>query len=318
LQRQCPFRFPSTQNDTATIQALQKQLQTAQQTGDKGRVAGILNRLGDIYRVIGRYDESLKAFEQSIAAAIEIKAPLVEAASLGGISHVYMELGDYAEAATVTERSFQLRKGFRGLESLALNNLVITKTMQGEFAVANSYLAAGLALMAQNSPQTAPKNWLIGNQGNLEYVTKGASVALAHYDQISLGQLDRPNASALLNNRGLVYQSQEKFDLALQSYDAALKQLEPTNNTGCQWKTLSNRGRLLAQQGQTAAAIASYQQAIAITTKIWRDSVVNLPPKQQKAYRQIIYPIYQELATLWINQGKFAEADAVFADLKRL
>jgi tetratricopeptide (TPR) repeat protein len=311
LLRQCPLRWPSTQNDATTIQSLQQQLQAFQKAGNKGSAGAILNQLSDIYRVLGRYDEALKAAQQSIDFAKVIDAPGLEAASLGSLVHIYVELGQYAPASVAAERSQQLRQG-SSLEALSLNNLGIVKTLQGQFTVANGHYLAGLALGSNASIS----GWIRANQGNIAYLTQGADRAIARYDQALVPKSDPPNYGALMNNRGLVYQAQGKFDLALQSYDMALQAFVPSNNTSCQWKTLSNRGRLLAQQGQTTAAIGSYQQAVAITTKIWQDSVAKLSPEQRKSYRQIIRPIYQELANLWANQGEFAKADAVFTDLE--
>jgi tetratricopeptide (TPR) repeat protein len=128
--------------------------------------------------------------------------------------------------------------------------------------------------------------------------------------------LDAPNEGGLLNNRGLAYQAVGKFDLALQSYDLALQKLDRPNHRSCQWKTLSNRGRLLARQGQLAEAIVTYRKATDITSKIWQDSILKLSPEQRASYRKIIRPIYVELAALLIGEGKFAEAELLLATLK--
>jgi tetratricopeptide (TPR) repeat protein len=314
LLRQCPIRWPAGETSAATIQSLQQEVKSAQLSGNQSLAGSRLNSLGDIYRVLGRYDEAVQAFQQSIAAAEAIDAPLLAAASWGGLSHTYVELGDYAKAETGFGRSLQLRKAANspGLEALALNNRGIVRTLQGQFEPANADYQQGLTLI---SATTAPGTWMRLNRGNVQYFTQGATVALATYDQVPVTTLDVANKAALLNNRGLAYQALGQFDQALQAYDAALKTLGSTSNTSCQWRTLSNRGRLLAQQGKFVEAVAAYQQATTITTQIWQGSVVKLSPQQQKSYRHVIRPIYQELALLLIQQGKWLEAQTLLMQI---
>jgi tetratricopeptide (TPR) repeat protein len=311
LLRQCPVRFTVGETDPASIASRKQQLQAAQLVGNPG--GGMLNGLGDIYRALGRYDEAIQAYQQSIAAAQAIDAPLLEAASLGGLSHTYVELGDYAQAATATERSLQLRRAANspGLEALALNNRGIVNTLQGQFVPANENFQQGLALVP-----SLP--FLRGNLGNLQYVTQGPTAALATYAQLP-ETLAPENKMALMNNRGLAYQALGQTTQAMQAYDAALTALTPTSNlsnTGCQWRILSNRGRLLAQQGKRVEAIAAYQQATTITTKIWQDAVSKLPLPQQQAYRRVIRPIYQEAAIGLIEQGQWFEAQALLSQIQ--
>jgi tetratricopeptide (TPR) repeat protein len=310
LLRQCPIRWPAGETSAAAIQGLQQQVKSAQLSGNQSLAGSRLNSLGDIYRVLGRYDEAIQAFQQSIAAAEAIDAPLLAAASWGGLSHTYVELGDYAKAETGFGRSLQLRKAANSpsLEALALNNRGIVRTLQGQFELANADYQQGLTL-------TSPGAWMRLNRGNVQYFTQGAAVALASYDQVPVTTLDVVNKAALMNNRGLAYQALGQFDQALQAYDAALKPLGSTSNTSCQWRTLSNRGRLLAQQGKFVEAVAAYQQATTITTQIWQGSVVKLSPQQQKSYRQVIRPIYQELALLLIQQGKWLEAQTLLMQI---
>ncbi len=320
--RQCPFRFPTNQTSPAVILSLQQQIAAAQTAGDLAQVAGLLNQLGNIYLVLGQYDLSIQAYQRSIDLARSTQSLGTEAASLGGLGHSNVELGQYVQATAQFNRSFQIRQSLNAisLTSLSLNNLGIVSNLQGKFSVADNYYQQGLTLVRSNDPaQTSfPSPLLQGNQGNTQFFTQNAVVATATYDRLlALRALDVSNEGALLNNRGLAYQAVGKLDLALQSYDLALQKLEPPNNRSCQWKTLSNRGRLLVQQGQSAAAIVAYRKATDITTQIWRDSILKLSPEQRASYRKMIRPIYTEFAVLLIGQGKFEEADLLLATLRR-
>ncbi len=314
MQRQCPLRWPVSQTDEATVQDFQQQLKAAQRSGDSPLAAAILNALGDIYRVTGHYNASLEAFQQSISLAKTIADPGTESASLGGISHTYVELGQYDQAAVASERSLQLRR-VSNLEVLALNNFGVITALQGRFTAAMGHYKAGLALVKNQDLKRHSVQWIKGNQGNTTYMTQGAAPAIAAYAQVKINAADRSNYGALLNNQALAYQALGQSSQALQHYDQALTYFVPTVETSCHWKTLSNRGRSLAQQGKTAEAIASYQQAVAITKEIWQDSGTPLSPNQQKSYLQVIWPIYEELAGLLIAQGQLTEAQRLLNTL---
>jgi tetratricopeptide (TPR) repeat protein len=321
LLRQCPFRFPSNDNSAATVQSIQQKIATAQTEDKLDQASSLLNQLGDIYRVLGQYDQSIQAYQQSINFAKSTQSLFTEAASLSGMSHTNVELGEYDQANVQLNQALQIRRSLNATytESLTLNNLGVLFNLQGQFSIANDYYQQGLTIVRKNDPnQKSLVNALLqGNQGNTQYFTESAVFASSTYDRIlALQTFDISNQAALLNNRGLAYQAIGKFDLALQSYDLALKNLEIPNNRSCQWKTLSNRGRLLVQQGQLEAAIVAYRKATDITSKIWRDSIVKLSPNQRISYRKLIRPIYRELAILLWSQGKFVEAEDLLATLK--
>jgi tetratricopeptide (TPR) repeat protein len=321
LLQQCPFRFPSNQNSATTIQSVQQQISTARTAGKLDEASSLLNQLGDIYRVLGQYDQSIQAYQQSINFAKSTQSSFVEAASLSGLSHTNVELGQYDQANVQLNQSLQIRRSLNATytESLSLNNLGVLFTLTGQFSVADDYYQQGLAIVRKNDPnqKSLVYGLLQGNQGNTQYFIQSAIVASSTYDRIlALKILDISNEAALLNNQGLAYQAIGKFDLALKSYDLALQNMAIPNNRSCEWKTLSNRGRLLAQQGQSVAAIVSYRKATNITNQIWRDSILKLSSNQRASYYQLIKPIYRELAILLWSQGKFVEAEALLANLK--
>jgi tetratricopeptide (TPR) repeat protein len=314
MQRQCPLRWPVNQTDEATIQDFQQQLKAAQRSGNSPLAAGLLNALGDIYRVTGHYNASLEAFQQSISLAKTIADPGIESASLGGISHTYVELGQYDQAAVASERSLQLRL-VSNRETLALNNFGVITALQGRFTAAMGHYKAGLALVKNEDLKRHSVQWIKGNQGNTTYMTQGAASAIAAYAQVKINASDPSNYGALLNNQALAHQALGQSNQALQRYNQALTYFVPTVETSCHWKTLSNRGRSLVTQGKSAEAILSYQQAVAITTAIWQDSMTPLSPNQQKSYLQVIWPIYEELAGLLIEQGRLTEAETLLNTL---
>jgi tetratricopeptide (TPR) repeat protein len=309
--QQCPLRFAAAAHPAAEIPALQGQLKILQRQKKTLPAGNALNQLGDQYRVLGDYGQARSAYEQSIALAKAGRSPGLEAASLAGLSHVDLELGQPDRAQTGFEKSFQLRKTLKApfLEALALNNLGLVQAAQGQFPQAAQSYQQGLKLAP---PQF---RWLqlllIGNQGNQQFFAQTPTAALNTYN-LALQQptvKTSGNYGPLMNNRGLAYQALGQTAPAWQAYDAALATFSPPNNVSCQWKTLSNRASLLVQQGRTAEAISEYRRAIAVTTLIWRRS--GLSPADRQSYRAVILPVYAELAALLNQEGRSAEAEAV-------
>jgi tetratricopeptide (TPR) repeat protein len=281
-QRQCPLRFPAGETDVEAIADLQTQLADGRKTKDMAQTGNTLNILGNIYRDLGLYSQALKAYNESIGIGKSTKSVGLEAASLAGRAYTELELGQYDQAIAGFEQALKLRRtmNFPPLEALTLNNLGIAYAAQGNAQMAQTAYQRGITIATQD-PKAKPMlftQWLRWNQANLKFVTNG-----------------------------------DVADFALKTYGYALQAFVPTGNFSCQWTVLRNRGRLLAQQGQTEPAIASYYEAIGVTFRVLQDSELAAPEKA--GYRQVVTPLYQELAALLKRLGRDSEAQTVLKKL---
>lgn len=318
-QRQCPLRFPAGATDTTAIADLQQRLADARKTKDMAQAGNTLNVLGNIYRDLGLYSQALKTYDESIGIGKSTKSVGLEAASIAGRAYTELELGQYASAIAGFEQALKLRStlNFPPLEALTLNNLGIAYAAQGNSQMAQSAYQRGITIATQD-PKAKPMlftQWLRWNQANLKFVTNGdvADFAGDRPGFAPINQLDRTNYGALMNNLALAYETEGNVDEALKTYGYALQSFVPTGNFSCQWTVLRNQGRLLAQQGQTEPAIASYYEAIGVTFRVLQDNALAAPEKA--GYRQVVTPLYQELAALLKRLGRDSEAQTVLKKL---
>jgi tetratricopeptide (TPR) repeat protein len=318
-QRQCPLRYPAGDTSAAAIAELQAQLTAARKTKDMAAVGNTLNFLGNIYRDLGLYSQALKVYDESIGIGKSIKSASLEAASIAGRAYTELELGQYDQAIAGFEQALKLRRTLNlpPLEGLTLNNLGIAYAATNQPQMAQAAYQQGIR-MTTTDLKARPMvftQWLRWNQANLKFATQGdaADFAPDRPGFVPPNKLDRTNYGAFLNNLALVYEADGRPDEALKIYGDALKAFVPTGNFSCQRTAWLNQGRLLAQQGQTEAAIAAYYEAIGVTFRVLRDS--DLPSTEKASYRSMVTPIYQELAALLRRQGRDQDAQSVLQQL---
>jgi tetratricopeptide (TPR) repeat protein len=319
LQRQCTTWFsPSAAIYSESTAAKSKQdLQTAQAKGDTRLVTRLAQSLGDQYLAAGRYTEATQSYQQAVTAANMTQQVANEIGSYSGIGNAYMGLGGYKKAETAYAKTIELTRSESGPLNYRFNQLGMALTMQGRFGEANATYQQGLA----SSPSTGSiKEFILANQGNVEFFTKSPAAAIAVYDRVllanpSLKTSTNAQSVILMNNRGLAYQAIGQVEPATEAYNTALAALSRNNNVDCRWQTLSNYGRLLAEQGKLADATTYYRQATDLTTKIWHESRQTISPEDLQAFRQMIRPVHQELVMLLVAQGKFSEVAAVLEPL---
>jgi tetratricopeptide (TPR) repeat protein len=317
-QRQCPLRYPAGDTSAAAIADLQSQLADGRKTKDMAQVGNTLNILGNIYRDSGLYSQALKAYNESIEIGKSSKSAGLEAASIAGRAYTELELGQYQSAIAGFEQALKLRRtlNFPPLEGLTLNNLGIAYAATNQPQMAQAAYQDGIRIATQDPTKTTIfAQWLRWNQANLRFATYGdaSDFAKDEPDFVRVKQLDRTNYGALMNNVALIHEEIGQPDDALRMYGYAIQSFTPTGNFSCQRIAWQNQGRLLAQQGKTENAIASYYEAIGVTFRVLRDS--DLPSTEKASYRSMVTPIYQELAALLQRQGRDQDAQAVLQQL---
>ncbi|NER48657.1 MAG: tetratricopeptide repeat protein, partial [Symploca sp. SIO1A3] len=74
---------------------------------DKPNLANTLNRLGNFYQELGRYERAISLYKQSLAISREIGAQQTEAASLSNLGKAYQFLGDKASNLETAIAAYQ-------------------------------------------------------------------------------------------------------------------------------------------------------------------------------------------------------------------
>jgi tetratricopeptide (TPR) repeat protein len=169
--------------------------------------ARIYNRLGSIYRSLGRRELALRHLEQAIALCKEAGDTVEEGWSLNHLGRLYASMGEKERANAyydeVLERAQSHKE--RVLEAAAFNNL----------------------------------GWISSAWGKRDLERKYYRAALAIYRELG----DRTGEASTLNNLGRVSEDSGEYEQAQQYYQEALAIFQAIGNRrGCGW-ALNNLGR---------------------------------------------------------------------------
>lgn len=115
---------------------------------------------------------------------------------------------------------------------------------------------------------------------------------------------DRRLLAFALGELGRWYECQKEYEKALEITQNARIAAEDEYDSRYLWEWQA--GRILRAQGQTDEAIAAYERAIA-TLEIIRDDILIASRDIQFDFRDSIDPVYRELVTLRLKQGKPSE-----------
>lgn len=169
--------------------------------------ARIYNRLGSIYRTLGRKELALQHLEQAIALAQEAGDVVERAWSLNHLGRLYASMGEKERASAYYEEVLQQARTSheRIMEGVALNNL----------------------------------GWIYSAWGKKDLERKYYTEALKIYRE----DRDRKGQAATLNNLGRVAEDDGDYEQALQYYREALSIFQALGDRrACGW-TLNNLGR---------------------------------------------------------------------------
>lgn len=195
---------------------------------DQSSEAATLNSIGLVYDSLGRNQEALAAFNQTLLVLQAGEDRNGEAIVLGNIGLIYNSSGDPERALEFYNRALPIlrRKGNRSGEASILNNIGRVYQSLAETQKALEYYNEALAL----------------------WRTVG-SVA---------------GEASTRNNLGSTYETLGKPDTALEYYRQALQLLRQTGDRAGEGTTLNNIGFLYFRRGDTTNALSYYSQAVAL------------------------------------------------------
>ena len=246
------------------------------------RAAEILERIGDVLLLTGRYDDALASF--AAARQRTPGAPVLSARMWRKAAAAYLLKSEYAaatdaltdartalegtkdlEAAQIELQAGQLawRKGDYPGARQALSEAVISATMLvATDADAESVLAEGLKQL-----------------GNVSFLAGKRDDAERHYRE-SLEMYDRRGDTIGLanvhSNLGVVYRRMGRWDDALRELESSLALRERIGDPWGIGTTHNNIGEVHRTRGELAPAIDAYERALAVWTPIGYSSGVAL------------------------------------------
>ncbi len=193
--------------------------------------SGLLNELGLLFNSLGKYEEALKYYQDSLEICKEVGDRQGEGATLNNIGLIYQFWGKYKEALKRYQESLEIRNeiGDRQGEGTTLNNIGFVYQIWGKCEEALKYCKESLEISKE-----------IG---------------------------DRQGERTTLNNIGFVYQIWGKYEEALKHYQDSLEIKKEIGVRKGEGTTLWNMGQLLIDKDRDRA-IAYLEEAVEIEKEL--------------------------------------------------
>ncbi|GAB3407719.1 AfsR/SARP family transcriptional regulator [Flindersiella endophytica] len=240
-------------------------LEAVKQTGSLSGEAVILGNYGECCLVLGRYDEALDHFTRALALNREIGHRGKEADTLRELAAVHCDTGNHREAQELARAAVTLAQeiGDRRYEADALNTLGTVLHSVGQFDSAIGFHLQALAIARETGARQHEVTALVGLAHSYQH--RGESIrALECADQARelAGRLGhRLLEGPALTAGAMIRLVQGDLDGAVAAAEAALFVHQETGHRLGLARTYLVLGRALYARGETAAAVARWEQA---------------------------------------------------------
>ncbi|MEN8217659.1 MAG: tetratricopeptide repeat protein [Pseudomonadota bacterium] len=184
--------------------------------------------LGNIYALLGRYDDALAQYKLALPVVLKEKDQKNEATILHNQAAIYLQTGYFKEAESAISQALELWQALGELSNIAAtwNLLGLLHREKGEMELAISYFQKSLELS--------------------QHLHEQAGVADSY------------------NNIGYVYYTQAQYKVALSNFKQALSIWEKLGISFKVANTLSNLASVYTATGQYSVALEHYQTALTL------------------------------------------------------
>jgi adenylate cyclase len=244
--------------------------------------AGILERIGDVQLLSGRYDDALGSF--AAARQRHPSAPVLSARMRRKAAAAYLLKSDYASAAGALADARAALGGARDLEAAQIElQAGQLSWRRGDYAGARQALGAAVesATLLVETDVDAESVLAEGLKqlGNVSFLAGRRDDAERHYRD-SLEIYDRRGDTIGLanvhSNLGVVYRRMGRWDDALRELGASLALRERIGDPWGIGTTHNNIGEVHRTRGELVPAIEAYERALAVWRPIGYSSGVAL------------------------------------------
>ncbi len=282
--------------------------------------ASLLRNLGNTQRVVGDLDESRQTLQESLAIAQQMRSPTDIGAALfslgntartsfGGATLTQADstaaLTFYQQAATISPSAIAKLQALLNQLSLSI------ETEQLDRAKA---LIPEIQSQLPNLPPSSKTVYaqidfahsLMDLGARSEGGVKQRDIAqiLATSVQQARGLGDKRAEAYALGNLGRLYEQSGQVSNAKELTTQALILAQSVNAPDIAYRWQWQLGRLLKVEGNTPAAIASYNDAVNTLRTLRRD-LVAINPEIQFNFRDEVEPVYRQLVDLLLrHQGE--------------
>ncbi|KAK4651792.1 P-loop containing nucleoside triphosphate hydrolase protein [Podospora pseudocomata] len=279
------FPWPKHENREEWIRYLphtQHALQLRKRTDDGEATTGLLSKVGESFRNLGKYEEAEQMHRQALQLKEKVlgKEHPATLTSMNNLAVVLRSQGKYEEAEQIHRQALQLREKVLGKEHpdtlSSMNNLAFVLHSQGKYEEAEQMHRQALQLsqkvLGKEHPHTLTSmNNLAGvldSQGKYEEAEQMHRQALQLREKV-LGK-EHPDTLSSMSNLARVLGSQGKYEEAEQIHRQALQLREKVlgkehpDTLG----SMNNLASVLHSQGKYEEAEEMHRQALQLSQKV--------------------------------------------------
>ncbi|MDJ0533452.1 MAG: CHAT domain-containing protein [Xenococcaceae cyanobacterium MO_207.B15] len=287
---------------TETNQLLQKQ-------PDSRLKAEGLRNLGNILRITGDLNESRQILEQSLTIAQAFPNSTI-------VGNICLALGKTAQAQQQPETALNFYQQAE-TNSTSGNLKIQAQLHQQSLLIQEGKDNTALVLLPQIQAQINQlplsrikvyaqivlaknlNNIREKSDNNLPSIQDIAQI-LAQASQKAEKLGDKTGESSALGQLAQLYEQTQQSEIAIELTKQALVIAQASQATELVYSWQWQYGRILQQQGDSAKAIASYNEAIKTLNTLRRDLVAT-NPDVQFSFREEVEPIYRQLVKLLLD-----------------
>jgi CHAT domain-containing protein/Tfp pilus assembly protein PilF len=222
--------------------------------------------------VLGRYDETIEAFQLAAICYGKIGDLVNQGIMLNNIGTAYGAQGRNAEELAQYEAALVIRRmaGDRVGEGVTLLNIGTAYTEQRRYADALEAYEAALVIAREVGDRTSEGITLAGI-GQIYAGQERNAEALAQYEAalVVLREVgNRTTEGRTLGSIAVVYANQGRYAEALEAYEEALVIAGEVGDRASEGQILNNIGRVYHDQGRFAEALVQYEAALMIRREV--------------------------------------------------
>jgi len=236
----------------------------------------VLNKLGLIFDLFGKYDDALFFYEKKLKNDREYSDQAGESTTLSNISLIYRAKGDYDSALQYLEQSLKIVQaiGDRRGESIILNNLSQVYKNKGNYDEAIRCAEMDLKI-CQTTGDSVGEYVTRNSLSEIAYDRGDYDTALWYLNQNLSIQVtgDRTAEGVTLNNAGQIYSIKGDYDTARRYLEQSLKIRQDIGDAYGLAETLTNIGAVFYKQNRREEALPLLWQAYQILKKIGSPNV---------------------------------------------
>ncbi|MCP6761769.1 MAG: CHAT domain-containing protein [Fischerella sp. CENA71] len=281
--------------------------QTLRSQSDSPEKTVMLRSLGDVLQLVGKFPESHKFLEESLAVAKRLQSPNYIAASLFSLGNNARDRQETQQAIdfyqqTVKQSPSPLLKVQAQLNLLSLlieeqkptDALSLVPQIQSQLDQLPPSRASVYAQI--NFAQSLLILDSVENQSKIaQILAKAVQQARSLNDQRSLAYA--------LGSLGSLYEQTRQWSEAQNLTEQALLLAQSSNAPDIAYRWQWQLGRLLKLQGDIPGAIAAYDSAVQTLESI-RNDLVAVNREVQFSFRDSVEPVYRQSVELLLNSQK--------------